>query len=450
MTLKLAKQHPLLQIDLFQGFTQYLESNNTGRISTHMKNLNLFVRYMLADPDFFNRRSLVDACTYYVNSYLRYLGELMEASSFSRSTISSRIKSIDLLFQFLNTSGLSDYRMPSLNSKSKENKKIQNKTPREKYSPNNEYKPSSSRTNQLRKQCVWFHNYLTQCEKRNAPAMNDYKYKTAYFIHFLVKSSATNDINEILESLTPTLIKQFELHLMQKINLEEIEMSTAYIRLRYVKYFLEYLRKQKVIMLKYNIPSVFSSKGSRSNEYVKSQDLEKVIDTLIASKSPYILRNLAIILLLAETGCRPIEIANLELLDVDFIESTIRFTSVKSNTRTLRIHKTVMDIVKKYFNERSQAKTDVPYLFLLDNGKRIYTEMIGNIIAYLNYRAFSEIRFSAKSLRHTYATNALNNGNDFDDVSKSMGHKHWVSTMHYVYRSVKRLLSNTLPYDPTI
>lgn len=446
MTLKLVKQRSKNHIDLFHDFTQYLISEEISLISSHTTNLQLFILYMLKDHNFFNRHSIVDACTYYVESYLNYLEELRKNSSLSRQTVTKRIKTINLLFHFFRFAGFSDYQITIL-----KNNYIRtyNRKYTDKYNSKYEYKPSSTITNQLRNECHWFHNYLTECENKNMSALNERKYKTAYFIRYLMKSSSTDNIDEILERLTPRILNQFELHLMKKVELGDIKMITAYTLLRYVRYFLDFLRKQKVLTLRYTIPSKFSCKKNRSNEYVKTQDLEKVVNTLLTSRSQFKLRNLAILLLITETGCRPIEISNLELKDVDFIESTIRFTSVKSNTRTLRIHKTVMNVLKRYFIERSQVKTDIPYLFLLDNGKRFYTEMIGIMFRNLNYRAFNEIRFSAKSLRHTYATNALNNGNDFDKVSKSMGHKHWVSTMHYVYRSAHHLLSQTLPYDPT-
>ena len=67
-----------------------------------------------------------------------------------------------------------------------------------------------------------------------------------------------------------------------------------------------------------------------------------------------------------------------------------------------------------------------------------------------NKKAFGKAKINAKALRHTYATNALENLNDFEEVSKSMGHLHWISTEYYVHKSIKRLLANSLPFNPLL
>lgn len=172
--------------------------------------------------------------------------------------------------------------------------------------------------------------------------------------------------------------------------------------------------------------------------------------TAASAVSSYALRNLTIVMLIVETGCRPIEIANLDVDDLDPIESTIKLTSKKSGVRKLRLHHTVMEVIKKYMNMRKWFEINDQALFLLNNGKRMNSESITYLFASLNKVAFGQVLFTAKSLRHTFATNALSNNNDFDQVSKTLGHKHWISTMHYFHRSIKRLLNSSLPYDPTL
>lgn len=49
------------------------------------------------------------------------------------------------------------------------------------------------------------------------------------------------------------------------------------------------------------------------------------------------------------------------------------------------------------------------------------------------------MKFSPKSLRHTFITNALNNQNNIDDVAKAVGHKHLISTLYYFYRDLNSI-----------
>ncbi|WP_139193876.1 hypothetical protein [Anaerobacillus alkalidiazotrophicus] len=60
---------------------------------------------------------------------------------------------------------------------------------------------------------------------------------------------------------------------------------------------------------------------------------------------------------------------------------------------------------------------------------------------------FGSALYPAKAFRHTYITNALQEYS-FERVSKAIGHKEWRSTYYYYDKSNKRLLENTLHYNP--
>ncbi|TXK72256.1 site-specific integrase [Paenibacillus sp. N3.4] len=107
-----------------------------------------------------------------------------------------------------------------------------------------------------------------------------------------------------------------------------------------------------------------------------------------------------------------------------------------------------MNQVVKYLEYRKNLPAMTDHLFLLETGEPMNTKAIGAQINMYNKKAFGEARFSAKSLRHTFITNALNDRNDIHQVDQTAGHKHLVSTLHYFYRSIETLLENTLPYNP--
>jgi site-specific recombinase XerD len=107
-----------------------------------------------------------------------------------------------------------------------------------------------------------------------------------------------------------------------------------------------------------------------------------------------------------------------------------------------------MNQIAKYLDYRKTLPATTDHLFLLETGEPINTKAIGGQINGYNKRAFGEARFSAKSLRHTFITNALNDRNDIQQVANTAGHKHLVSTLHYFYRSIETLLENTLHHNP--
>lgn len=433
-------------------FIEHLETK-CARPTVYQNCFNRFIYFMLEDPNFFKQKSLVDACEFYTESFLGHLQEQVNKNTITKRERSNHVKMLSLLYESLKARGLSTLTIETICPKEIQKENVRSSTQIKTFEKYKSYKTSStkrsSQAETMRHRCKWFNTYLEDSERKQLASSRERKFKTLYFLKYLCSLNLGITPDECVENLTPSLVEQYELMLKQRINSEEITMSTAYTKLRFLKQFLDFLRKNKLVDFKYNISPYFYSEVNRDNEYVNREDLEAVIKTLLLSNSPYKLRDLTIILLIAETGCRPIEISNIKITDIHQLESSITLTSNKSGVRKLQINKTVMDVVKAYYNERIQVTAENDAFILLDNAQPITTESIGWIFYHLNIKTFGESRFSAKSLRHTYATNAIER-NDFDKVSKTMGHKHWVSTMHYIYRSVERILANTMPYDPTI
>ncbi|MDQ0194922.1 tyrosine-type recombinase/integrase [Paenibacillus wynnii] len=288
-----------------------------------------------------------------------------------------------------------------------------------------------------------FEDFINALKKRNASCIRENYNNIAYFLRFLDSS------NTLLNYLTLKDVKNFENLLLSKINLKEITKKTAYTKLSYLKKFLRYLYLNNIITFKYDIPPVFqNNKVTRDNEYVFNNNRLALIEAIFRKNSELMLRDLAIVLLLIETGCRPIEIAQLRIRDFNITESGITLYCSKSGQRNLHIHNTVKRQLKRYIDYRINVKAETEHLFLLEKLNPMNTEAIGGIINRYNKLAFGRAYFSAKSLRHTFITDSLNDRNDIHDVAKAVGHKHLVSTMHYFYRCLETLLANTLPYNP--
>lgn len=98
--------------------------------------------------------------------------------------------------------------------------------------------------------------------------------------------------------------------------------------------------------------------------------------------------------------------------------------------------------------QRTTLEVECDALFITCYKEPVRSGTIQRFVNETTIKTFGENRYSAKSLRHTYATNALENGNSFDEVVQSLGHLNWISTMYYLHRSNKRLLKNSLKFNP--
>jgi len=219
-------------------------------------------------------------------------------------------------------------------------------------------------------------------------------------------------------------IDHFEEYLTKKVLSERIAPNTAYAYLKAVRLFYSFLFEKKYINFKYTIPKRFIHSGKRSNEYVSMQNVLLILDKIFEISND-VLRDISIFLIILETGCRPIEVVNLNIEDVYFHEKLIVLKSIKSHQRSLCLTETTLSLIKDYLQIRKNylpIKTQT--LFLAASGTPISSESITHMFRKYNFLTFNEIRFTAKTFRHTFITNALNNDNNINQVKDVVGHKH--------------------------
>lgn len=291
--------------------------------------------------------------------------------------------------------------------------------------------------------CNYFREYIHSFIERNYTNISD---KISSIKHFLRNISIPTDN---LEKLTLEHVKLYEKHFTDRAVREEITKQTARVRLDQIKNFLIFLRNHNVIHFPYKVPEFLFGTESRDNEFVSRDTLLQYYKTLKEVNAP--VSDLCIFLLLVETGCRPIEICNLKISDFNFTESQISFLCLKSDKRVLKIDSYIKNHLHIYIKNQRKCSLPNETLFCNKYGNPLKTANITRKIKYYNKLAFGRIEFSAKSLRHTFITNALNEKkHPLDLVSKSVGHKQWRSTMHYLYRDHQLLLNNTLQFNPHI
>lgn len=240
----------------------------------------------------------------------------------------------------------------------------------------------------------------------------------------------------------------YENYLLRRITKKEIKEETAYSCIKNVRLFLQFLSYKKVIDFKYKIPRKFLVQPARSNSFIPKEMLIEIINSVLNEPTDLKYKNLALLLLFIDTGCRPIEASNVKLRDLNLTEKKVSLYCVKSGKRTLVLSDMVIKVLKRYIKVREFLTPKCDSLFITSNGKPATSKHLTYLIVKMNKQAFGKCAINATALRHTYITNAIENRNEFKEVSEAVGHRHWVSTHHYLHRSKKRLILNTIGFDP--
>ncbi|RKL64965.1 hypothetical protein CR203_23440 [Salipaludibacillus neizhouensis] len=290
--------------------------------------------------------------------------------------------------------------------------------------------------------------YLEYLQRSNYHSLDEYRKKLFYFIKFLEDRGKNIDV--FLDSNNSDLLFQeiiaFEDMLSLKIVREEVQKSTVKNYLSALQLFVKYLLDKGVVSRKYIIPAHLRGKPNIANLYVPSEEIIKLLNSLY-QHSNHVLRDTAIFLLIVDTGCRPIEIVNLTLGDLNQVERTLGLISGKSKKRIVKISKEVIEVIKDFLEVRDSYEPDSDHFFLKRNGGKISYDGIYGIFRFANIKTYGEMKYSPYAFRHTLITNVMDE-HGFQQAAKLAGHETWKSTNKYLYRSKKRLLDNTLKYNP--
>lgn len=169
-------------------------------------------------------------------------------------------------------------------------------------------------------------------------------------------------------------------------------------------------------------------------KFLKDEELDKIF-SVCNSNNPTEERDTLIIELLYATGVRVSELVNIKIKDINRKEKLIKVLG-KGNKERMVIYnnhtKKALDTYLKdgynYFNKKSSE-----YLILNKNGNKLSERYIREIINKKVSQASLDIKISPHTLRHTFATDILENGADLMTVKELLGHESLNTTSIYTH-----------------
>lgn len=214
--------------------------------------------------------------------------------------------------------------------------------------------------------------------------------------------------------------------------------DTVGMRASHLRRVLQYLRKHHYRVLDYSeieLPKRAKSK----TKYLTAPELEEFIDVVGRRCRGYSeinrLRNVAIVRLLATSGIRVGELCALNRDDIR--NGSFEVVGKSKDPRLCFASSSALAAIDDYIALRSD---DSPALFLSSQGPRdrITTDSVRRIFffACLNSR-FNSI--TPHTIRHSFATKALDRGIDVRYVGEMLGHQNISTTKRYTHCSNTKL-----------
>jgi len=161
-------------------------------------------------------------------------------------------------------------------------------------------------------------------------------------------------------------------------------------------------------------------------------------------KDDLTLRNVLIMEFLYTTGLRVSELCRIKLRDLNSDNQSIKVVGKGNKERIIYYKACNEELLNKYINEaRNNILEGTPsdYLFTSKSGKPLTTRTVENIVAKYSTSKEIKTKVTPHTLRHTYATDLLNNGADIRSVGELLGHESLSTTQIYTHVTSERLKS---------
>lgn len=219
------------------------------------------------------------------------------------------------------------------------------------------------------------------------------------------------------------------------------ENKTSSLHLSVVRSFYNYLIEIKAItssaFLNMKNPKVSKKlpnflNNSEVNSFFLEDNFLSAID----------IRNAFIIEFLYVTGLRVSELCNIKMNDLNSSNGSLKVMGKGSKERIVFYKACDSNLMNNYIND---ARNDIlngvlsEYLFISKSGKPLSPRMIENIVKEYARKKNIKSKVTPHTLRHTYATDLLNNGADIRSVGELLGHASLSTTQIYTHVTAEHL-----------
>lgn len=235
---------------------------------------------------------------------------------------------------------------------------------------------------------------------------------------------------EDVSSIDLPVIQDYVYHLLE-IGNSPSDVNVAECTIRY---FFEAVLGNRISRLQ--LPKL---KYTEAEPYILSkEEIKEILDT----DDP---RMKLIILLGLDCGLRASETMHLKIGDVDIKRMTISIRKSKGGkSRLVKMSDTLLEAfrnyAKVYFSLRDWDEDDYVFPGHFKNRKASITQSVLSrwFKEYLQTKSFFEGKnITYHALRHTFATNMLENGCDVFLLKKLLGHSTFASTSRYIHYTTR-------------
>ncbi len=270
-----------------------------------------------------------------------------------------------------------------------------------------------------------FENYLKNVRKYSLNTINSYISDINIFLEYLhIQKLNYKDVNH-------EVIRSYLKYLDEK----KYKNSSINRILSSLNDYYNYLTKCKVTKYNYFEDINRPRKEKRLPNFINYSEYMSLLAIVEKEENEFLkARNLLLLEILFDTGLRVSEVVNIEINNINKKEQSIKVLGKGNKERIVYYGDYAKNYLEDYLNLRRNINiVDKEYLFLNKNYTRLTRRGVEYLISDISKKALLRQKISPHTLRHSFATEMLNNGCDIRSVQELLGHKSLSTTGIYTH-----------------
>lgn len=224
---------------------------------------------------------------------------------------------------------------------------------------------------------------------------------------------------------------------LEHLNLKKEKSSSVRRKISSLKSFYKFLYKNGYMDKKdYPLTKVAYPKMEKKlPKFIYYNDLLEIINESTKDKDG--VRDRLIIEMLYATGVRVSELVNIKINDIDFNNRRIIVLGKGNKERIVYYGEYAEEVLKEYLKTHDRKNHN--YLFVNAKGGQLTDRGVRYIIDNIMSKLSVKVHVTPHVLRHTFATDMLNNGCDIKVVQELLGHSSLKATEIYTHVTNEQL-----------
>lgn len=244
-------------------------------------------------------------------------------------------------------------------------------------------------------------------------------------------------------AITDETLREYRLWLnRQKGTRDNLKKNTQNYHLISLRVFLKYLAKRNIKSLSPDRIELAKT-GSRELDLITAQELSRLLSAP-DGKDEKSLRDRAILELLFSTGLRVSELCALDRDSIDLSREEFSVRGKGEKVRLVFLSDDAKDAIKDYLKARKDLSEPMFVNLSKINStqgmpNRLTTRSVERIIKHYAVKAGIGRKVTPHTMRHSFATDLLQNGADIRSVQAMLGHSSVSTTQIYTHFTDRQL-----------